>query len=133
MIQNYFGAEGDAFPVGRPASYPPCVLPFRMLGVTWKGDVPLCRGAAYQTGSSEGLMIGNIHTGTLAELWRGPVIERYRDGHRQRRAELMPLCKNCPDSQAPFWRKRYDNNPHLADPRESFIPVASLTSRTARR
>ncbi|HEX7839057.1 MAG TPA: SPASM domain-containing protein, partial [Kofleriaceae bacterium] len=133
MIQNYFGLEGDAYPVGRPASYPSCVLPFRMLGVTWRGDVPLCRGAAFQTGSSEGLMLGNIHTSTLAALWHSPVVERYRAGHRTRRAELMPLCENCPDAQAPFWRKRYDNNRHLATPPASFIPVASLTAKIARR
>ena len=126
MIQNYFEGDGDAFPVGKPASYPSCVLPFRMLGVAWSGEVPLCRGSAFQTGKPEGLVLGNIHTSTLAEMWHGPLIRQYREGHRKRLAGLMPICCNCPDAQAPAWRKRYDNNRHLAQPRPEIIPVSSL-------
>lgn len=130
LIQNYFDGSGDAFPVGRPASYPSCVLPFRMLGVAWDGEVPLCRGSAFQTGKPEGLVLGNIHTSTLADLWHSPVMRQYREGHRKRIAGLMPICRNCPDAQTPAWRKRYDNNQHLAKPRPEIIPVSSLVRLT---
>jgi MoaA/NifB/PqqE/SkfB family radical SAM enzyme len=137
LIQDYFDTDGDAYPAGKPEAsrsvYPSCVLPFRMLGVAWNGEVPLCRGSAFQTGTSEGLVLGNINTSTLAELWNGPVIRQYRDGQRKRLEGLMPICRNCPDAQTPAWRKRYDNNRHLAAPPPSLVPVASLTARIARR
>jgi pyruvate-formate lyase-activating enzyme len=133
LIQDYFDSDGDAFPAGVPASYPSCVLPFRMLGVAWDGEVPLCRGSAFQTGKPEGLVLGNIQTSTLAELWQGPVIRQYREGHRKRLAGLMPICQSCPDAQTPAWRKRYDNNRHLAPARPEVISVASLTARITRR
>jgi MoaA/NifB/PqqE/SkfB family radical SAM enzyme len=123
-LQDYFGHAGDVFPTPRREGYPPCVLPFRMLGVGWNGDVPLCRGSAFQTGTPEGLLLGNITKTTLAEMWRGPIIRQYRDAHRKRDGAAMPVCRGCNDAQAPAWRRSYDNNEHLATP--ALVPVQRL-------
>ncbi len=149
-LQDYFADRGDIFPSARAPGHPLCVLPFRALGVKWTGDVPLCRASSFQTGTPQGLVLGNVNTGTLASIWNGAMIQQYRAGHRSRRPELMPLCKSCPDPQSPrAWRKVYRNNDHLAQkarttaiedagcgvPRDqpAFIPVAALSSRPARR
>jgi pyruvate-formate lyase-activating enzyme len=132
-LQDYFGAEGDVFAVDPVDGCPPCVLPFRMLGVGWAGDVPLCRGSAFQSKTPDGLLLGNIHTTTLAAMWRGSIIQRYRDGQRTGDPAKMPLCGGCPDAQRPAWRKGYDNNTHLTTaPPQSFVPLTALRVRARR-
>lgn len=126
MLQNYFEQPGDAYPRAHVEGFPSCVMPFRMLDVSWNGDVPLCRGSAHQTRSSDGILLGNIHNTSLAEMWHGPLIAQYREGHRRRAGELMPICRGCPDAQAPSWTKRYDNNTHLAHPAADFVPLSSV-------
>jgi hypothetical protein len=101
----------------------------RMLGVSWNGDVPLCRGSAFQMQRPEGLLLGNIRSTQLAALWQSPFIRQYRDGHRRRLAHLMPICAHCPDAQRPAWRKQYDNNRHFAGLLPDFVPVAALGLR----
>lgn len=134
-LQDYFGQDGDVFARGEVEAYPPCTLPFRSLGVSWDGDVPLCRTSAFQTGSPQGLRVGNIHETTLAEIWRSSLLREYREGHRRRDAALMPVCHNCPDPQRPRLGKAFDTNAHItrasARP-DGFVPVRSLTRRADR-
>lgn len=131
-LQDYFDQQGDIFVRGETEEFPPCTLPFRALGVTWEGNVPLCRVSAFQAGTPEGLVLGNIHQSTLAEIWQGPAVRRYREGHANRDPALMPLCRNCPDPQRPAWSKNYETNGHIqraATNRTGFVPLRALTRR----
>jgi hypothetical protein len=131
-LQDYFDQHGDSFVRGKVEEYPPCSLPFRSLGVSWDGSVPLCRVSAFQTGTTDGLVLGNIHDTTLAEIWHGEVLRQYREGHRRQRPELMPVCRNCPDPQRPAWSKTYETNAHVtrsSGEAGDFVPLTALARR----
>jgi MoaA/NifB/PqqE/SkfB family radical SAM enzyme len=72
-----------------------CTLPFKVLDVNWNGNVPLCTYSRRQTGNPDGLVIGNINQESLLEIWNGQTIKQYRDGHRHRKEELIPICRSC--------------------------------------
>jgi MoaA/NifB/PqqE/SkfB family radical SAM enzyme len=72
-----------------------CTLPFKTLDVNWNGNVPLCSRSRIQTGNPDGLSLGNINHTSLHELWNGPIMQQYRDGHRYQKEELVPICKGC--------------------------------------
>jgi MoaA/NifB/PqqE/SkfB family radical SAM enzyme len=131
-LQDYFDQQGDVFVRGKTEEHPPCVLPFRSLGVSWDGSVPLCRVSAFQAGSPDGLVLGNIRQTTLADIWQGVVIRQYRDGHRRGDPALMPVCRNCPDPQRPAWRKTYDTNAHIeraSSNAAGFVPLRAVARR----
>jgi MoaA/NifB/PqqE/SkfB family radical SAM enzyme len=75
-------------------SYPKCSAPFKSLEVTWDGNVPLCSLSAQQIGAP-GLILGNVMTAMLGDLWNGNVMHQYREGHYKREASKMPICKGC--------------------------------------
>ena len=136
-LQDYFSQDGDIFVRGETEPYPPCVLPFRALGVSWDGDVPLCRVSAFQAGTPQGVRVGNIHESTLAEIWHSTLLRQYREGHRRRDPALMPVCHNCPDPQRPSWSKTFDTNAHVtraSDRPDGFVPLRALvrSSRSSR-
>jgi MoaA/NifB/PqqE/SkfB family radical SAM enzyme len=75
-------------------SYPNCSATFKAMNVEWNGDVPLCSFSAEQTGTA-GLVVGNVGTDTLGNLWNGNLMRQYREGHRKREADKMAICKGC--------------------------------------
>ena len=94
-ILNYPGNLNDAFtPVAKPTGR--CTLPFKILDVRWNGKVPLCSYSHLQIGEPEGLILGNINNLSLQQIWNGPVIRGYREGHRNNNEALIPICKGCP-------------------------------------
>jgi MoaA/NifB/PqqE/SkfB family radical SAM enzyme len=134
-LQDYFDQHGDVFVRGETEEYPSCMLPFRSLGVSWDGSVPLCRVAAFQSGTPDGLVLGNINDTTLAQIWQGAVIRQYRQGHRSRTPALMPLCRNCPDPQRPAWSKTFNTNAHIRHASTdvtTFVPLSALARRAPR-
>jgi MoaA/NifB/PqqE/SkfB family radical SAM enzyme len=130
-LQDYFGEEGDVFERGTVEDYPPCMIPFRVLGIGWDGVVPLCRTSAFQTGSPQGLVLGNINDTTLSELWRSDLLRQYQDAHVRRDPTNMPICHKCPDPQRPGIGKVFDTNAHItrAARPESFVPIRTLVRR----
>lgn len=69
----------------------PCPEVFDKLSIHHNGDVVVCCNAY----SNEGV-IGNVNDTPLKELWRGKVIEEYRE--RLARKEYSgPLCEKCYD------------------------------------
>ncbi|GJQ58010.1 MAG: hypothetical protein SCALA701_08110 [Candidatus Scalindua sp.] len=75
-------------------SYPNCKEPFTQLGITWNGDVPLCSLSADQIGEP-GLILGNVTSSTIGQLWNSKVLHQYRRGHRNRETSKMAMCKGC--------------------------------------
>lgn len=78
----------------RDQSYPKCSSPFKSLEVNWNGDVPLCSLSAQQMGAP-GLILGNVRSDALEDLWRRGTMRQYRKAHRDRDADKMPVCKGC--------------------------------------
>lgn len=78
-------------------SYPKCAAPFKSLDVNWNGNVPLCNLSAQQMGAP-GLILGNVMTDMLGDLWNGQIMQQYREGHHKREAHKMPICKGCTGS-----------------------------------
>jgi radical SAM protein with 4Fe4S-binding SPASM domain len=75
-------------------SYPKCGDPFKSLDVDWNGNLPLCSHSVQQIGAP-GLILGNVMTDMLGDLWNGNVMSQYREGHYKREASKMPICKGC--------------------------------------
>lgn len=74
--------------------YPRCTLPFKDLGVLWTGEVPLCMRSQEQVGEP-GLLLGNVNTATIRELWTSSTMKQYRQAHRGRDTARMPICAGC--------------------------------------
>ena len=88
--------ENDVFhPDIEEAAFPRCSFPFKELKILWNGIVPLCKYSHIQTGDEIGLQLGNIVSADLHELWNHSIMRSYRQGHRKRSPELMPICKGC--------------------------------------
>lgn len=75
-------------------SYPKCAAPFKALEVNWNGNVPLCSNSAQQVGAP-GLILGNVLTDMLGDLWNGSMMKQYREGHYRREISKIPICKGC--------------------------------------
>lgn len=95
-LLNSSGVQSDVFGHFHGVGLiPRCTYPSRSIMVHWDGKVPLCEASRQQTGNPDGLVVGNIHESSLFEIWRSPVFQQYRNGHRTRNANLTPICKGC--------------------------------------
>jgi MoaA/NifB/PqqE/SkfB family radical SAM enzyme len=96
-ITDWAGVDEDVYALDCSLNrFPRCTLPFKQLEVHWNGNVPLCSYSHIQTGTPDGLSLGNLNTVSLLELWRGAVIQQYRTAHRRRDGSTMPVCNGCP-------------------------------------
>jgi MoaA/NifB/PqqE/SkfB family radical SAM enzyme len=76
-------------------TYPKCSMPFKHLEIKWTGEVLMCYYTQYQIGN-KGLVIGNINSNSILELWNCKIMKQYREAHRKRINSNMPACKGCP-------------------------------------
>lgn len=56
--------------------------------INWNGGVGLCAQAS--------VVVGDARTTPLAEIWRGPVMEKVRALHRAYQGQRIDVCKGCP-------------------------------------
>jgi MoaA/NifB/PqqE/SkfB family radical SAM enzyme len=75
--------------------YPKCSMPFKHIEIRYTGEVLLCYYSFYQIGPP-GLVINNIKNSSILELWNSNIMKIYRNAHRHRKKENMPVCKGCP-------------------------------------
>lgn len=89
--------EEDVFiPVqSREGEFPKCSMPFKHLEVKYTGEVLMCYYTFHQLGDP-GLVIGNVRDTSIKELWNCKIMKDYREAHRKRIIEGMPVCKGCP-------------------------------------
>lgn len=74
---------------------PKCSMPFKHLEVKWTGEVLMCYYTLHQIGPP-GLVIGNVNHSSIMELWNCEIMRQYREAHRKRIEENMPICAGCP-------------------------------------
>lgn len=76
-------------------TFPRCSMPFKHLEVKWTGEILMCYYTLHQMGPP-GLVIGNVKKDTVLNLWNGKIMKQYREAHRKRLEENMPVCRGCP-------------------------------------
>lgn len=90
------GNDSDVFThYQKEGLVPRCSIPTKHMLMHWNGRVPICEMSQQQTGVPEGVIVGDIHTMSLKEIWTAPLFEQYRRGHRKRDNTLTPICKGC--------------------------------------
>ena len=97
LIQ-FNGLEGveDLFkPVQKgQQKYPNCSSPSKSMLVNWDGNIPLCCYSAAQCGPQD-FILGNINEDSLLDIWNGDILRTYRQAHRERVPDEMPICMGC--------------------------------------
>lgn len=68
----------------------PCKVLWLQTHILWNGDVSIC----CRDYNGE-LVVGNVFEKTIPEIWKGDIYENYRNAHRKRQIETIPLCKDC--------------------------------------
>jgi MoaA/NifB/PqqE/SkfB family radical SAM enzyme len=80
-----------------------CEYPFKVMGISWNGEIPLCSYIEERLKvSNGGLLLGNIKGNTLLEIWHGSIAQQYRNAHRCGDRSQAPLCIGCND----YWGQR---------------------------
>jgi MoaA/NifB/PqqE/SkfB family radical SAM enzyme len=91
MVTDLYRAE--AKPIFRQCEYP-----FKAMGISWNGDVPLCSVVEEVLRTSDGgLVLGNVNKEPLLKIWRGDLLRQYRKAHRNGCPSKAPCCGNCPE------------------------------------
>ena len=75
--------------------HPECPEVFDKLSVNWDGTISAC------CADSDNLMvIGDINTNSLVEIWNSPLLTHYREMLSDMRHDELPLCRTCWDEQS---------------------------------
>ena len=69
-----------------------CSEVFNKLSINWDGTVSACC-ADYDNL----MLVGDIRTDSLKDIWNGPAMNGYREIIAQNRHWTLPLCRNCYD------------------------------------
>jgi MoaA/NifB/PqqE/SkfB family radical SAM enzyme len=77
------------------SSFPKCSMPFKHMEIRYTGEVLMCYYSFFQMGSP-GLVIGNVINSSINELWNCKIMKEYRNAHRKRIEEKIPVCMGCP-------------------------------------
>ena len=75
--------------------FPKCTLPFRNIQIRANGDVPICQVSGSALIPENKVIAGNINNDSLNKIWREGVFKGYRNAHRQRTKNKMPICQGC--------------------------------------
>jgi radical SAM protein with 4Fe4S-binding SPASM domain len=68
----------------------PCFNLWNNMYVTFNGDVSVCC-----VDYNHKLIVGNVKTDTLLDIWNSKAYQRYRKLHKQGRINEMEFCRNC--------------------------------------
>ena len=74
---------------------PRCAVTLKAMVVLYDGTVPLCGLSMTRTPDELGLVVGAVPRSTLSEIWRAPIMNQYRKGHRTRNGAMTPICRGC--------------------------------------
>jgi MoaA/NifB/PqqE/SkfB family radical SAM enzyme len=79
-------------------SIPRCTLPFKDLFVRCNGDVPICQVNGTEIEPDARVVLGNVLTDSLSDLWIGERLSAMRAAHRRRPAadlSTIEVCRGC--------------------------------------
>jgi radical SAM protein with 4Fe4S-binding SPASM domain len=111
VIKDLDGPDPDlGRPTSRPLSYL-CSYPWRSVVVLWDGRVvPCCRD------DDARLVLGDLHTESLAQIWRGPRALELRRAHRSGNTPEGHLCHGCDWQRERFVKTMPARHPDRAKP-----------------
>ena len=89
VSETYFRADIERWP---------CPQFWKRVTINQHGDVRFC----VEDWRNEGL-VGNVMETSIAEMWRSPLYERFREAHRTGRWGDMKMCRKCLDWQHMEW------------------------------
>ena len=96
LVVDENGIDADVYGIDvAEGCFPRCAHTFKQLNVHWDGHVPLCTYATRQADDPQLAYLGNINTHSILQLWNHQLILKYRNAHRKRINEDMPLCNGC--------------------------------------
>jgi radical SAM protein with 4Fe4S-binding SPASM domain len=72
--------------------HPECPEVFDKMSINWDGTVTACCGD-----SDNKMLIGDVRSQSLAEIWRSDALNHYRQMLAEMRHDELPLCKTCYD------------------------------------
>ena len=88
-----------------------CEYPFKGMGISWNGEVPLCTAIEERLKvSNGGLLLGNLKDNTILEIWEGSIARQYRNAHRCGDRSQAPLCAGCTEYWGPRESTRMRSN-----------------------
>ena len=70
--------------------HPECPEVYDKLSINWDGTVSACCGD-----SDNIMLVGDIRTQTIAEIWRSETLESHRAVLARHGHDELPLCRNC--------------------------------------
>jgi radical SAM protein with 4Fe4S-binding SPASM domain len=73
-----------------PEKYYPCSEVLAKLSINWDGTVSACCGDY-----DKKMVVGDIKSQSLVEIWRSPRLNYYRQMLKEMRHSELPLCKYC--------------------------------------
>lgn len=73
--------------------HPECPEVFDKLSINWDGTVTACC-----MDSDNVMVVGDVREQTLAEIWNGETMTRYREILADMRHDELPLCSSCYDT-----------------------------------
>lgn len=76
-------------------SPPVCAVPFRDLQIKPDGKIPLCPAKGSCRDLSKRIIIGDIRETGIDEAWNHLQLRQMRQAQRQRRGDILQLCRNC--------------------------------------
>jgi radical SAM protein with 4Fe4S-binding SPASM domain len=94
--------SADSTPYLPPEQRIPCPWLFERLNIDSHGDVTLCgEDIAFHE------KFASILDRTIKDIWNGPEFTYFREKHRTRRGDEIPICQQCPDWQYRSWKHNY--------------------------
>ncbi len=89
--------QEDVFiqPSHQQDSIPLCRVPFRDMQIKPDGKIPLCPAKGSCRDKGKRIFIGDIKENGIKEAWNHPQLQQMRQAQRQRRGEVLQLCRNC--------------------------------------
>ncbi len=94
------GIKTEWYPTGRL----PCPQPFQRLMVAFDGTaLPCCFDWMNLN------PVGDANKQTIKEIWNGEPLRKFRQMHKERRLNEIPLCKNCTLKISYDWKKKKVN------------------------
>lgn len=67
-----------------------CSVIWKILGIYWNGDVPICI-----TDLNGDFIVGNLKDQSIVEIWNGKQFSSVRNLHRKNQFKKIPLCSKC--------------------------------------
>jgi len=85
-----WGTKTGVAPHDPRASLHPCISLWTSCVIDVAGNVSLC--CADESGS---IVLGNVLEKSIAEIWRGPLMQSYREKHLGGSRREIPMCNGC--------------------------------------